>query len=110
MREYTPRSLPTPVDLPLFARARADDPETSKEAAAMLEVGSRLALLLDLYRAAGGDGLTDEEAGSRAGFDGAWKRCSDLRKLGLIEPNGRTRLSSTGRRQRVSVIIGQDKK
>jgi len=106
MREYARPSVP---DLPLF-RARTDDPETSQEAAAMLDAGSRLALLLDLYRAAGGDGMTDEEAGSRAGFEGAWKRCSDLRKLGLIEPNGRTRLSSTGRRQRVSVIIRQDKK
>jgi len=82
-------------DLPLF---RASDPETSRQASP-IRVGTHRAILLEQYFYAT-LGLTDEEAGARAalaGHDikGYWKRCSDLRTLGLIEDLGiRRRLLS----------------
>lgn len=39
---------------------------------------------------------TDEEAGVLTGLSGAWKRCSDLRDIGAIEPTGALRLASSG--------------
>ena len=84
------------TDLPLF---RATDPDTSRQVRPM-RVGSHRALLLQQYFYAT-LGLTDEEAGARAalaGHDikGYWKRCSDLRTLGLIQDLGHSRRLSTG--------------
>ena len=75
-------------DLPLF---RASDPETSRQVNPV-RVGTHRAVLLEQYFYAT-LGLTDEEAGARAalaGHDikGYWKRCSDLRTIGLIEDLG----------------------
>ena len=75
----------TYTDLPLF---RASDPETSRQVSP-LRVGTHRAILLEQYFYAT-LGLTDEEAGMRAALDGHeikgyWKRCSDLRTLGLIQ-------------------------
>ena len=83
-------------DLPLF---RASDPETSRQASP-IRVGTHRAILLEQYAAAI-LGLTDEEAGLRAsaqGHDikGYWKRCSDLRTIGLIEDLGIRRALTSG--------------
>ena len=83
-------------DLPLF---RASDPETSRQVSP-IRVGTHRALLLEVYSYAT-LGLTDEEAGMRAalaGHDikGYWKRCSDLRTIGLIEDLGIRRALTSG--------------
>jgi len=104
MKEY---GTPSRVDfgaLDLFAaatRARANDPSTSRSAAQSLDTRTILAQLARAYRDAGAAGLTDEEAGERVGKVGAWKRCADLRRLGMIAPDGRTRTGISGREQRV---------
>ena len=93
MSQYSPHNT-----LPLFSLARTTDPATSMQAAAQLRLGDRLEILASVYRAAGAIGLTDEEACEQAGLlDGGWKRCSDLRRLGRIEPTGQTRIASSGR-------------
>ena len=83
-------------DLPLF---RATDPDTSRQVNPV-RVGTHRAVLLEQYFYAT-LGLTDEEAGARAalaGHDikGYWKRCSDLRTIGLIEDLGIRRALSSG--------------
>jgi hypothetical protein len=97
------------VDMPLFAeppRARRSDPQTSKDAAAALSPGSSLEALAVVYKAAGMFGMTDEEAGDAVAIPGAWKRCSDLRRLGLIADTGLVRKARSGRAQRVCRWIG----
>jgi len=85
-------------DLPLF---RSSDPTTSRDGAkhVMIRRTGQLAKLLLCY-ADSQIGMTDEEAGIRTGMasigTGYWKRCSDLRRLGLIEYTGTTRLTSAG--------------
>ena len=50
------------------------------------------------------DGLTDEEAAAVAGVGGCWwKRCSELRSLGLIVDSGRVRKGTAGRPRIVCV-------
>lgn len=83
-------------ELPLF---RASDPDTSRQVSP-IRVGSHRALLLEQYATAT-LGLTDEEAGMRAALAGHeirgyWKRCSDLRTMGLIQDLGIRRTLSTG--------------
>ena len=94
-------------DLPLF---RASDPETSRQASP-IRVGTHRALLLEQYSYAT-LGLTDEEAGMRAALAGHeirgyWKRCSDLRTLGLIQDTGTRRTVSSGS-QAIVCSITQD--
>lgn len=92
-------------DLPLF---RADDPDTSAQGAADVRVrqGSQMALLLEQY-IQHRFGLTDEEAGVFSGLAsrgaGYWKRCSDLRRLGLIEDCKVRRLGASGSEMMVCV-------
>ncbi len=95
------------TDLPLF---RATDPETSRQIKP-LRVGSHRAILLSQYYYAT-LGLTDEEAWSRAvleGHDikGYWKRCSDLRTLGLIQDTGTRRALTSGSQGIVCAITQQ---
>jgi len=73
-------------------------------AARSLDSSAHLEKLASLFRDAGSHGMTAEEAGDRAGFDGAWKRCSDLLRLGVIVPTGKTRKARSGRAQRVLAI------
>lgn len=92
------------TDLPLF---RATDPETSRQVKP-IGVGSHRAILLSQYFYAT-LGLTDEEAGARAVLDGHdikgyWKRCSDLRTLGLIVDTGTRRTLLSGSQGIVCVI------
>lgn len=104
-----------PIEWPegsLFSRARARDPQTSKDAARSIEqsdaVNTLLLALTREYRLAGSDGLTDEEAAQRTGIDGAWKRCSDLRRLGVITPTGTRRKATSGRWQQVCAYKGDE--
>ena len=71
-------------DLPLF---RNTDPEGSVNGAKHIKLKrtSQAMRLLAVYAQNPIMGLTDEEASSQAGILHGWKRCSDLRRLGLIE-------------------------
>jgi hypothetical protein len=87
--------------------ARRADPVTSHAAARSLSgrAGTMRRRLLEVF--SDGLGYTAEEAASLAGYgpaDGSWKRVSDLLTLGLLRDTGRTRIASTGRRQRVLEI------
>jgi hypothetical protein len=102
VKEYQSRADFGALDLFAAAtRARASDPATSHAAARSLDTRTIVAQLSRAYRDAGGRGLTDEVASDIVGADGAWKRCSELRKLGLIVATGETRDGSSGRAQRV---------
>lgn len=89
-------------DFGLFAPAsRNTDPATSKmgERDVKPRRGSQAIRLLEAYRITDTSlaGLTDEEAARYAKLNaGAWKRCSDLRRAGYIQPTGNLRLSSFG--------------
>ena len=86
----------------LFAtslNARTSDPKTSKLAAGALDPRSQLYRLSVAFRDAP-HGLTASEAEALTGA--SWKRVSDLKKLGLIDPTGKTRPNpETGREQEV---------
>lgn len=89
------------MQLDMFTQGHRDhDPITSVMADANVQTraGSQKWTLLVFYTQAGEQGLTDEEAGIRSGLKdkGAnyWRRCSDLRALGLIEPTGEKRIST----------------
>lgn len=91
-------------DLPLF---RATDPDTSKAGAEFIQkaLGARLRGLLAVYWAEYPNGLTDEQATSLAAmFHGGWKRCADLRRLGLIRDTGERRPLHSGRMGMVCAI------
>jgi hypothetical protein len=90
--------------------ARATDPATSQQAAcAATPAGeSRTAAGRQNMRRriareylAHPEGLTDEEATHRAGLPTGWRRCSELRQAGVLEPTGVTRITSYGRQARV---------
>ena len=94
-------------DLPLF---RSSDPETSRQINP-IRVGTHRAILLEQYFHAT-LGLTDEEAGARATLagheiKGYWKRCSDLRTIGLIQDLGLSRRLSSGSQGIVCAITQQ---
>lgn len=95
-----------------YGLARASDPDTSKAAAEALRPKSLRYRLLLKYAsgwAAAADGLTDEEASAMANVgNGGWKRCSDLRRAGLIAPTGSTRPSRlSGRDCQVCSLTAQ---
>lgn len=93
-------SEPNLFDAIAARNARATDPVTSHIAArSVTAAASQRDALLVAYRQAGAQGFTDEEAARAAGLlnVGYWKRCSDLRRLGLIEATGRTRPQESGR-------------
>lgn len=79
--------------------ARTTDPWTSKAAAHSIQnsAHTQREIIMDAYRAHP-DGLTDEEAASHAGVGGCWwKRCSELRALGMIVDTGQVRIGISGR-------------
>lgn len=101
------------MNIDTLPQARLSDPETSHASAARLRARSTIVALLRVYAGEPLHGLTAEQASERVGNpDGAWKRVSDLQRLGLIEPAvdayGRsvTRTASSGRQQRVLTITG----
>lgn len=83
--------------------ARNTDPATSHMAAAQIDGKRPTQMILMLLAYADWSALTDEQAASRAGLShtGYWKRCSDLRSLGLIAPTGDTAVASSGMQQQV---------
>lgn len=97
-----------PFELASFVRHT--DPPTSQEAAASrenrLRWGSQRHKLLAAF--ADATDMTDEEAGKVTGLYSSracyWKRCGELRDLGLIEDTGRTRTSECGHEVIVSAI------
>jgi hypothetical protein len=113
--------------LGLFTAARNTDPATSQanRDAFVKKASQRDVILLTYeiewrnYDATFGvwsrtdGGLTDEECGMKTPWNGStmyvervcyWKRCSELRKLGFIEPLGWTRESFAGQQQQVCAI------
>ena len=113
--------------LALFTAARNTDPATSQvNRDAFTKKTSQRDMILMTYKrhyeskllcfsdgTDGVQGLTDEEVGKGTSWLNAnmyeyricyWKRCSELRKLGFIEPTGETRLSSAGQPQQVCKI------
>jgi hypothetical protein len=108
-------TAPAAWDAPLFdlpparERARVTDPATSHAAAASVQVSGKAQAfrLLAAWCAAGPAGLTDEQAATRSGIgtDGGHytKRCSDLRRMGLIAGTDDVRAGRSGRAARVSV-------
>lgn len=90
---------------------RADSGTTSRTGAKEITVraGTQRAQLLAMYV---DYELTDEEAGHMSGLANLpkccyWKRCSELRQAGYIEPTGETRLSSAGVPQQVCRITSE---
>lgn len=94
-----------------FPSARRNDPVTSHMAGANVQVraGSQKALILEAYGKHPMFGLTDEQAGLETGLAHKpgccyWKRCSELRQLGLIQVTKENRESRAGEKQQVCVI------
>jgi len=87
--------------------ARRSDPATSHNAAScpnsIMKWASNKHLLLLAFAKRN---MTDEQAEVRSGarIAGFWKRCSELRALGLIESTGKTEVGSTGKDVMVSRI------
>lgn len=98
------------LELPLdpVAHARVSDAATSHVAAEMLtDKRTMLRALLATYREGS---RTADEAAEAAGYgpaDGAWKRISDLKNMGLIKPTELTRLGKSGRPQTVCIITAK---
>lgn len=95
------------MSIPLDPRthARSADPDTSHQAAHQLS--DRTVMLRKLLTAFAAEAMTADEAGARCGYtaaDGAWKRMSDLERLGLIEDSGQRRKGTAGRQQKVRRI------
>lgn len=91
-----------------FRRTRRNDYDSSIEGAEAVTrraPNQRQRLLLVFYRA-GDMGLTDEEAAALAGLDGScyWKRCGELRTVGLIAFTGQKRVGRAGVSRNISVI------
>jgi hypothetical protein len=98
-------------DLPLF---RKEDPITSVLGAGEVKPRRRSQAMLLLAEYLHG-GMTDEEAGMASGLALKpkccyWKRCSELRAMGLIIPTGETRLSSAGSAMQVCEITEEGEK
>jgi hypothetical protein len=98
-------------DLPLF---RKEDPITSVLGAGEVKPRRRSQAMLLLAEYLQG-GMTDEEAGMASGLALKpkccyWKRCSELRAMGLIIPTGETRLSSAGSAMQVCEITEEGEK
>lgn len=95
----------TTIDRGDPGRTRRDDHTTSEQGARAVgrRAPNQKVRLLVEYRSAGEAGATDEEAAEAAGLTQHrstcwWKRCSELRELGLIEqlPIPTTRKGSAG--------------
>jgi hypothetical protein len=97
---------------PVPGGIRKTDPPTSHLAATnavcVIKHGSQRSKLLRAFASAGSDGLTDEQAGTKAYVRriADTRRCSELRRGGLIEPTGETRELSTGCQGMVCRITG----
>ena len=90
--------------------ARRSDPMTSQRASNKFRRDTLRHRLLSQY--SGTAGLTDDEAAQRADVrTGGWKRCSDLRSLGLIASTGELKRSElTGSEAMVCAITFSGKR
>lgn len=116
--------------LDLFTAARRSDPQTSQanRDAFRKKASQRDVILLTYFKewlryeqtfndwTDTDGGLTDEECGMKTPWNAStmydervcyWKRCSELRKLGHIEPAGWTRTSVAGQEQQVCAITDE---
>jgi len=100
-----------------FPTARNTDPITSHKAGDGLKIraGTQQWFLLNAFLEHPVFGMTDEEAGVFTGLANLprccyWKRCSELRQAGYIEPNGEERLSTVGNKQQVCIITKAGRK
>lgn len=92
--------------------ARIEDPATSVKSDSALRKregasntirrGTHRHLALECFYLRGS--LIAEDVKVLTGIDGIWKRVSDLKNMGLIEPTGHTRLSREGRESETYVI------
>jgi hypothetical protein len=97
-----------PVD-EVKGRTRRGDYATSKAGARAVSfrAGTQKALLLRAFADAGPSGLSDDEAAQNAGLSPTscyWKRCGELRAVGLIQFTGEERQGSAGVDRMVSTI------
>ena len=96
-----------------LGRFRRHDPQTSIDAASdivsRLKWGTARHLLLAQFREVPIAGLTYEEAGARVGLDNvkATRRCSELKRDGLIRETDKTRKTSSGHSASVYQITEQ---
>lgn len=103
--EHPPTLFDQAADLGGPGQARASDPQTSKDAARFIRARATSArvVLLEAHEAFP-EGLTDEEAATRAGLSLSSEyatRCSELMRLGYLTPTGDTRRAGTGAQRRV---------
>lgn len=100
--------------LELWSHVRRTDPVTSLKSArdnkSKVSWGSQRHKILVCYSM--NSNLTDEEAGKESGLIANrsccyWKRCSELRQMGLIAATGDTRFSDAGKEQSVSEITAK---
>lgn len=92
------------IDVP-GPHARTTDPHTSHEAAHRLSDKTTImrAMLAEFARYE--NGLTAEwVCGLTDHLNGGWKRVSDLKRLGYIEPTGKTVTGTSGRKQQLLAI------
>lgn len=90
----------TPTLFDTIPRARNMDPDTSHEAAK----APRKRQIMTILESFAQSPMTDEEASTVSGISQAWKRCSDLRKLGWIKDTGIRKQSLAGKLAMVSII------
>jgi len=98
--------------LDLFTRwldddVRKSDPATSHHAAEDNRPRRMTQATRLLLAYADGWALSDEEAVKKAGLATAgspWKRCSDLRKAGYIQPTGELVLTAHGSKAQVCIV------
>lgn len=92
---FDPDNLPT--DAQLRRMYRKSNPETSKQAAKKVKVGSQKHHVLEVFQQAYPKGFTDEELIEACYLknDNARKRRVDLYNDGLVENTGLTRLTSS---------------
>ncbi len=87
--------------------ARSTDPETSRQAArgAHEFAGAHIGIVLACLKTHGPQ--TIDEIAKRTALTSVQvaRRTSDMHKRGLAEPTGATRLSASGRRERVWVAL-----
>lgn len=110
-------SSPSPsIEQPVLAKViplfRNSDPVTSKKAAVGASKRAPSQQLIILKAFGSGRGFTDEEVGvfTALAFKPRccyWKRCSELRAMGLIVPTGEFAKSTAGELQRICKITAK---
>lgn len=100
---------PSLFDIPAGGHARTDDPDTSRDAATAVEPRLNdqcrrvFAAILDIDHRNGGGAATAHEIAMRLAYTGhapaqniIARRCTDLRRAGLVVDSGERRLGGSG--------------